>query len=212
MPQESGNQNCVFCLIASEKIEGYKISEIEEAIAVLEINPASKGHTMVLPKEHLQLKEMKSKIILFAQKLASQLKEKLNSKDIEIATVDFREHGIINLIPVYNDESISSERYKASPEELQEVQKLFLEKDEIKKHESEKPEKETKTKKQEEKKEKQEKYSELKMCGDEESVIEKKNADENSKNSGDSLEKLEAEDKPKEPEKEKSIWFPRRIP
>lgn len=193
MAQESENQNCIFCLIASEKIAGYKISEIPEAVAVLEINPVSKGHTMVLPKEHLQLKEMKSKIILFAQKLASQLKEKLNSKDIEIATVDFQGHGIINLIPVYNDESISSERYKASPEELQEVQKLFLEKDEIKKHESEKPEDKTPSEKGDKQEEK------------ENSKNEKQEAKDNSKEST-------VEDNPKHPEQEKSIWFPRRIP
>ena len=191
MAQESENQNCVFCLIASEKIAGYKISEIPEAVAVLEINPVSKGHTMVLPKEHLQLKEMKSKIILFAQKLASQLKEKLASKDIEIATVDFQGHGIINLIPIYNDESISSERYKANQEELEQVRSLFLEEDETKSHQAEKSEDKTNLEKEDKQEEK-----------------------ENSKNENpkNSQEKSEAEDKPKEPEQEKSIWFPRRIP
>jgi len=190
MAQEFENQNCVFCLIASEKIEGYKISEIQEAIAVLEINPVSKGHTMVLPKEHLQLKEMKGKIVLFAQKLAAQLKEKLNSRDIEIATVDFQGHGIINLIPVYNDENISSKRYKATSEELRYIQNLFLEKKEIKKNEPEKSEDEEKNSKKEK----------------EEKIIDKKNAEETSKEESETL------DSPKQPEKEKSIWFPRRIP
>ncbi len=198
MAQESENQNCVFCLIASEKIAGYKISEIQEAVAVLEINPVSKGHTMVLPKEHLQLKEMKSKIILFAQKLASQLKEKLNSKDIEIATVDFQGHGIINLIPVYNDESISSERYKATQEELEEVRSLFIKEDETKSHEVEKSENKTNS-------EKENKQEEDKQEKKENSKNEKQEAKDNSKEST-------VEDNPKHPEQEKSIWFPRRIP
>ncbi|HOW36755.1 MAG TPA: HIT domain-containing protein [Candidatus Pacearchaeota archaeon] len=191
MSQESENQNCVFCLIASEKLESYKISEIQEAIAVLELNPVSKGHTMVLPKEHLQLKEMKSKIVLFAQKLAAQLKEKLNSKDIEIATVDFQGHGIINLIPVYNEENIESKRYKATLEELQEVQSLFVDKPEVK-NEIEKPaEKEVKKvpEKDEDKKEK-------------ESKLEKQ----------EETDKKQQEPAEKHSEPEKKIWFPRRIP
>jgi len=191
MSQESENQNCVFCLIASEKLESYKISEIQEAIAVLELNPVSKGHTMVLPKEHLQLKEMKSKIVLFAQKLAAQLKEKLNSKDIEIATVDFQGHGIINLIPIYNDESISSKRYKAAPEELQEVQNLFIDKQEVK-NEVEKEDKVEKKEKEESKKE-----------------IEK--IDEKQKEAEETQQEP-AEKHEKHSEPEKKIWFPRRIP
>lgn len=193
MPQESGNQNCVFCLIASEKIEGYKISEIEEAIAVLEINPVSKGHTMVLPKQHLQLKEMKSKIVIFAQKLASQLKEKLKSKDIELATVDFQGHGIINLIPVYNDESISSPRHKASQEELQEVQDLFVKEKEIRKKEI----------LQETKKQIVEQTNRENEEESEKSIKEEQKTQE--------VQEIEKQTE-KESEKEKSVWFPRRIP
>lgn len=194
MSQESESQNCVFCLIASEKLESYRISEIQEAIAVLELNPVSKGHAMVLPKEHLQLKEMKSKIVLFAQKLAAQLKEKLNSKDIEIATVDFQGHGIINLIPVYDDENISSKRYKATPEELQEVQSLFTDNPEVK-NETEKPvEKEVKKTPEKEDTESNKKEKEGKSEKQEET----------------SRQQQEPAEKHSEPEKK--IWFPRRIP
>ncbi|HME87186.1 MAG TPA: HIT domain-containing protein [Candidatus Nanoarchaeia archaeon] len=45
-------QNCIFCHIISGKIPAKKVYEDEQCIAILDINPASKGHILLLPKEH----------------------------------------------------------------------------------------------------------------------------------------------------------------
>ena len=45
---------CIFCKIAKGDIPGYKIDESEKAIAILEINPISKAHALILPKEHVK--------------------------------------------------------------------------------------------------------------------------------------------------------------
>jgi histidine triad (HIT) family protein len=44
--------NCVFCAIAAHEIPCFKIYEDEKAIAFLDINPFSYGHTLVVPKNH----------------------------------------------------------------------------------------------------------------------------------------------------------------
>ena len=49
---ELQKQNCVFCHIISGKIPSYKVYEDEHCIAILDINPASKGHMLLIPKEH----------------------------------------------------------------------------------------------------------------------------------------------------------------
>lgn len=46
------SNSCVFCKIASGEIPSYKVYEDEICLAFLDINPSSKGHTLVLPKEH----------------------------------------------------------------------------------------------------------------------------------------------------------------
>ena len=112
--------SCIFCSIASGNSESFKIAEDESSVAVLEINPVSRGHVLVLPKEHVSYKESPG-LMEFAKQVALILKEKLRPKDVEIASVDFQGHGAINLIPVYTDESIGSERRKASRRELEEV-------------------------------------------------------------------------------------------
>lgn len=45
-------QNCIFCKIISGEIPSKKIYQDDECIVILDINPASSGHLLVLPKKH----------------------------------------------------------------------------------------------------------------------------------------------------------------
>ena len=47
--------SCVFCKIVTGEIPAQKVYEDSSCIAFLDINPASKGHTLVVPKEHYAL-------------------------------------------------------------------------------------------------------------------------------------------------------------
>jgi histidine triad (HIT) family protein len=49
------NQQCIFCRIISGEIPSRKIFEDEHVLVILDINPASDGHCIVLPKEHYQI-------------------------------------------------------------------------------------------------------------------------------------------------------------
>ena len=46
--------DCIFCKIASGTIPCNKVYEDEKTLAFLDINPVSKGHTLVIPKEHAE--------------------------------------------------------------------------------------------------------------------------------------------------------------
>ncbi|MFH1916758.1 MAG: HIT family protein [Nanoarchaeota archaeon] len=45
-------ENCIFCKIVKGEIPSRKVYEDEKMLAILDINPAAKGHTLVMPKEH----------------------------------------------------------------------------------------------------------------------------------------------------------------
>lgn len=45
-------KQCVFCKIVSGEIAGKKVFDDDLILAVLDINPAVRGHTLVMPKEH----------------------------------------------------------------------------------------------------------------------------------------------------------------
>jgi diadenosine tetraphosphate (Ap4A) HIT family hydrolase len=115
---------CIFCSIISGNTSSYKINENEKAIAVLEINPISHGHAIIIPKEHiLSSKKMPPESMQLAQEIEKTIKEKLNPKNVLIKSSNVFGHEIINVIPIYENETLDSKRKKISPEELEELQK-----------------------------------------------------------------------------------------
>jgi len=47
-------EDCVFCKIIEEEIPSHKVYEDENMVAILDANPVSKGHTLVIPKKHVE--------------------------------------------------------------------------------------------------------------------------------------------------------------
>jgi histidine triad (HIT) family protein len=54
MPEPDAQQ-CIFCKIISGEVNSLKVYEDDQCLAILDINPASKGHLLLLPKKHFQL-------------------------------------------------------------------------------------------------------------------------------------------------------------
>ena len=46
------NKNCIFCKIINKEISAEIVYEDENFLAFLDINPRSRGHTQVIPKNH----------------------------------------------------------------------------------------------------------------------------------------------------------------
>ena len=46
--------DCIFCAIAAGEIPSFKVYEDDVVLAYLDINPFSKGHVLVIPKEHTE--------------------------------------------------------------------------------------------------------------------------------------------------------------
>ena len=108
---------CLFCGIADGKNPSFKIAETADDIAVLEINPISKGNTLIIPKKH------RTKIMQhssdFAKIVSTRINERLNPKEIKMREFEAMGHQILEIIPIYGDEK---DRKKATPEELKQIQ------------------------------------------------------------------------------------------
>ncbi len=145
--QMSGNEEgkCIFCSILSGEVPSYKIGENEKAIAVLEINPISQAHTLIIPKEH-EGEADSEEIKKLSAEITKKIKTKFKAKKIEIFSSELFGHKILNILPIYKDETSSSKRKKEIPEELKEIQEILQE--EIKEKEK-KPKKEHKEKSEE---------------------------------------------------------------
>ena len=125
---QASEGQCIFCLINSGQISSYKLNENENAIAVLEINPISKAHSLIIPKNHLGNEKIAQDIHTFAKRLTKKVKTEFKPKEMILSEDNLFGHKIINLIPVYENETINSNRYKAEKEELENVQKALKKK------------------------------------------------------------------------------------
>ena len=47
-------RDCIFCQIVDGEIPSYKVYEDENVVAFLDAEPVSKGHTLVVPKKHVE--------------------------------------------------------------------------------------------------------------------------------------------------------------
>lgn len=70
--------DCVFCKIINNELPSFKVYEDEFVLAFLDISPAAKGHTLVVPKEHFEnifdiSENYLEKIIVVAKKISQKM-------------------------------------------------------------------------------------------------------------------------------------------
>ncbi len=72
------DQNCIFCKIAAGDIPSATLYEDDDFRVILDIEPASKGHALILPKEHYaNLYELDDEVAAKALVLAKKMITKL---------------------------------------------------------------------------------------------------------------------------------------
>ena len=74
------NDNCIFCKLANGVFETNTLYEDDDFRVIFDASPATKGHVLILPKEHAAnvfelSEETASKVFVLAKKIATVLKE-----------------------------------------------------------------------------------------------------------------------------------------
>ena len=108
---------CIFYSIIEGKTPSVKLDENNNNIAILEINPLTRGHTIIIPKKHQATPSRD-----FATKVAENLLQKLNAKDIQVEETEIMNHQIMNLIPTYDDTNLKkAQRTQAKKQDLEKL-------------------------------------------------------------------------------------------
>ena len=132
------NDQCIFCKIAAGEIPSKTIYEDDEFRVILDLGPATKGHALILPKDHYANlyelpEETAKKVICLAKKMASVMTEKLhadgfnlvqNNGEVAGQTVF---HFHMHLIPRFkgDGQTIGWKPGKPTDEELEEIRKAI---------------------------------------------------------------------------------------
>jgi histidine triad (HIT) family protein len=124
--QQPQTPQCIFCSIIGGTTPTYQIDDNKQAIAILEINPISKGHSLILPREHLaESNKLPQPVFSLAKKIAKKLKSKFKPKEVKIISANIMGHEMLNVLPIYEKESMESPRQKADEKNLEKMKKLL---------------------------------------------------------------------------------------
>jgi len=119
----------LFSKIVAGEIPSFKIAENEEFYSFLDINPVTKGHTLVIPKAEIDYifdidDDVLGRMMVFAKKIAQALKRTIPCKRIGVAVVGLQvPHAHIHLIPIVKESDMlfSKQKLKLTPDVLKTI-------------------------------------------------------------------------------------------
>ena len=126
--------DCIFCKILAGELPGEVVAEDEHTVAFMDINPWTRGHAVVIPREHSRnLYEIPDEdlecTIVAAKRLAIQMKDTLGCDGVNLinscepAAWQTIFHLHVHVIPRYSDDPLQLpvRPQPAEPEELARV-------------------------------------------------------------------------------------------
>lgn len=121
----------IFSKIAAGEIPSYKVAEDDNYYAFLDINPLTKGHTLVIPKmEEDYIFDLDDQTLagltLFAKKVAHKIKEQTGCVKVAMVVLGLEvAHAHIHLIPMNSEKDVDfrAEKLKLTPEEFAQIAK-----------------------------------------------------------------------------------------
>jgi len=119
----------IFSRIIAGEIPCYKIAEDKHFYAFLDINPISKGHTLVVPKIEEDYifnldDDTIASMMIFAKKIALALAKSIDCKRIGLTVIGLEvPHAHIHLIPINeeNDMNFQRAKLKLSVDEFKQI-------------------------------------------------------------------------------------------
>ncbi|MBQ0028626.1 MAG: HIT family protein [Lachnospiraceae bacterium] len=132
------DDNCIFCKLANGDIPTNSIYEDDNYKVILDMSPATKGHALILPKDHYKnLYEMPEECVTsaftLAKKMAVTMTEKLGAEGFNIVQNNNEVagqtvfHFHIHLIPRYSSDNqkIGWNPTSPSADELENIKNLL---------------------------------------------------------------------------------------
>jgi histidine triad (HIT) family protein len=127
--------NCIFCKIVAGQIPSIKLYEDESAFCFMDINPVSKGHLLVIPKEHYDNvfeipPEAYGSLYATAAKLASAIKAEIDPDGLTILQLNGKAagqvvpHVHIHLMPRRTGDGLKVSEWEMVPGNKDEIAAL----------------------------------------------------------------------------------------
>jgi histidine triad (HIT) family protein len=120
------DDDCIFCQIVAGELPAEKLEEDEHTLSFMDINPWTRGHALVIPKEHSRdlheiSDESLARVMSAAKRLATKARDNLGADGINLlnsaepAAWQSVFHFHVHVIPRYEDDPL---RLPGKPMEL----------------------------------------------------------------------------------------------
>lgn len=119
----------IFSKIVRGDIPSYKCAENEEFYAFLDINPVTKGHTLVVPKREVDYffdltDEEIGRMMVFSKRVAAAIKEVFPCKKVGVAVMGLDvPHAHVHLAPLQSevDMDFGKKKLQLPAEEMMQI-------------------------------------------------------------------------------------------
>lgn len=126
----------IFSRIISGEIPSYKIAEDDRFYAFLDINPMSKGHTLIVPKQEIDYlfdleDSLLADMIIFSKRVAKAIQNAIPCKRVGLMVIGLEvPHAHIHLIPIQKegDMSLANPKMQLTGDEFEEIAKKIRKK------------------------------------------------------------------------------------
>jgi histidine triad (HIT) family protein len=122
----------IFTKIVNGEIPCYKITEDENFLAFLDVNPNAKGHTLCIPKQEInKIFDIEDDLYLglmaFSKKVAVALEKTVSCKRVGMAVIGLEvPHAHVHLIPLNEmDEMRFQNKVSLTKEEFEDLAKAI---------------------------------------------------------------------------------------
>jgi len=124
----------IFSKIIAGHIPAFILAQSEKFIAFLDINPVTKGHTLVVPKVEVDKlfdvpDEYLAELLVFAKPVAKALEKTFPCNRVSILTVGLDvPHAHVHLIPMNTtaDMNLANKKVNLSPEQFEAIKQEVL--------------------------------------------------------------------------------------
>lgn len=127
-------ENCIFCKIVKGELPAYKVWEDEKHLAFLNIQPQKKGHTLVIPKKHIDyFFDMEdtdlADITIACKQVSKALKSAFEPRSGKISMLLMGTgvpHVHVHLFPFDSEEDVNPKKaYRAGEKELKDALQMI---------------------------------------------------------------------------------------
>jgi len=111
------DRDCLFCRIVRHELKAVVVHEDKDVLVIMDLYPATSGHVLVMPKEHIETiydmpEDIGARIMTIAISVAKSIKQKLSPTGLnliqsnEFAAGQTVPHFHLHIVPRYKDDSV----------------------------------------------------------------------------------------------------------